>query len=121
MYRDGAATQITRRDFGEAQSLPVGALTDHYPRPPRDLVKLAGRPNRESPAQVLDEILQGLAVLLFDVLHAPQGGGAFGVTGGLRGGDRLVVFGDPVVNVAAALGEQPQKVFGLEAIRRLIR
>jgi hypothetical protein len=71
--------------------------------------------------QVFYETVEGLPVLFLDARHAPQAAGAFGVAGGFRDGNRLLVLTDPVVKVAAALGEQSQKVLGLAVIRRLRR
>jgi hypothetical protein len=67
--------------------------------------------------QVFDQVVKGLPVLFFDLRHAPKAAGAFGVAAGFRGRDRLLVFTDPVVDMAAPLGEQPAEVVSLELIR----
>jgi hypothetical protein len=69
--------------------------------------------------QLFDETVNDVPVLFFDARLAPQAAGAFGVAGSLCDDDRLLVFADPVVALAATLGEQTQEVFGLEEIRRL--
>jgi hypothetical protein len=55
--------------------------------------------------QVFDQAVEDLAVLVLDARHAPKGAGAFDVAGGFRAGDRLVVFTDPVLDMAAPLAE----------------
>src|SRR5437660_2557416 len=85
------------------------------------LVDRRALPAREPPVQLLYQAVQGLPVLYLGADLPPQGGRTLGIAGGLRLGDRIVVFGDAVVDVVAALREHPQEVIGLEAIGRLGR
>ena len=79
-----------------------------------------GAPGKSS-LQVFDQAVESLPVLLFGVSRARKAGGAFEVALGFTQGDRLPVLLDPMVEEAAALGEQTQKVVGLALISRFGR
>jgi len=94
-------------------------LAGRYPRLPRDCGNLPRRSKGETPAQLFHQAVDDLPILFFDVHQATEAGGGFDVPAGFGGGNCLVVLADPVLTEAAALGEQPHKVFGLALIRRL--
>src|SRR5690349_24572040 len=87
---------------------------------PADLPRTgARRPANESPAQLVDQGVQGPPIVLGDAHQAATVRDGVEVALGFRGGDFALALVDALIDEAASPAEQAHEVLGLKLVGRI--